>query len=232
MGISQLTHSVLTDGILLLATVTSGGTVVTEQTSGWFPLLSSAIGASAVLAGVTLTHLFSSRNETKRLTAQNTREDASAKREELKALYTELIRAFDELLRIKGHLKDQQEVIDERSRMRGSVFGQSRADKDYLDKRDALKEQGTLQEANISSILATIDLVGDEMVFAYSYVYFARILKMEPGDTTAVEQVTALKVWMKDVMRASLNGDPLPHPGDRETLNAVKQALGMPATEE
>lgn len=232
MGISQLTHSVLTDGILLLATVPPEVTAVVAEETDWFSLWSSVIGASAVLAGVTLTHFLSTRNEKARLISQNAREDKGAKREEQKILYTELIRYLDEYLHIKQQLNDYQDNVLVRSAARGVTFGDSKDDQDALEKRDELRKQKGLQEATISSTLATIDLVADQLVFAYAYVYFARIVNMEPGDTTAVEQVTELKVWMKDVMRASLGGEELPHPGDIETLNAVKQALGMPATEE
>lgn len=220
MGISQLTHSVLNDGILFMATVPPEVTAVSEETD-WLPLWTAIIGAGAVLAGTWLNQIFSSRNEKARLTAQNDREDKGTKREELKALYTELIRAFDELLRTNGHLRKYQEVIEERIQLRGTLFGQSKTEKDYLDKRDALEEQKTLQEASIASTLATIDLVGDRMVFSYALVYFGRIRKFDPNDKTSVDQAVELKVWMKDVMRASLAGEPLPSPGNLEMLDAV-----------
>lgn len=215
MGLTQLVNATFTEGTLLMATVTpevTAVTAVTEETD-WLPILAVLIGGLIGIGGSTLTHFLSTRNEKARLTAQNDREDKGAKREELKLLYTELIRYLGEYFAVMMKYQLISTTLKEAAENDVDAG-------EYIVDQKARGEKLLELATNISSSMGLLELIGDREVHKSATAFYGVIIHIDPTDQSAKEKAKHLNLHMKSVMRASLAGEPMPDSADLEKFLA------------
>lgn len=190
MGLTQLINTVVTDSGFIVATVAPEVTSTTEGPD-WIPVWAVLIGGLIGIGGSALTHILSTRNETKRLTAQHAREDKRFKREELKVLYADFIRQVDEYHLFSLVSQSAESVSNESERVEAE------------ESPEFIKETLT-KTATISSTLQVIELVGDPAVYNRALAYFGSIVDFDTEETTTVEAAQVTRGLLKEAMRASL----------------------------
>lgn len=177
------------------------GTAV-SGVSAWLPVWTATIGAVAGIGGSALSHVIAGKNENKRRGEQNVREDAQRKRDELKLVYSDLIRNLDEYVLAVHRYKSAKPIFETLAELNQLTPGRDK----LMTKQEDLSEKMVGLAATINSLLGILDLLGEKTSFDASYAYFAFIKDLDPAAETASSIGQGLNAAMKDAMRKSLAG--------------------------
>lgn len=198
-----------------------------DDGNDWLPLWTAIIGAGAVLAGTWLTQFFSSRNEKARLTAQNAREDTSARREELKLVYAELVGLLGAMVQLSIRHNAGKEARDAVARLDRGSPGRE----ELLTKTETLAESRVDNMAEVITKLTVVDLLEEDEVYFFAYKYMTAVGDLDGDD----EKFEIAKAWgdlMKLSMRASLRGERLPAENGIDHYRALEEAKKANASKE
>lgn len=216
--------------MLLIAATDGASTPPAEETNeaasagttSLLPIWTALIGAVAGIGGSFGSQAFSARRETTRLTAQNQREDAQRKREELKLLYAELIRYLGEYVTASLMYKNSKPSYSEFLAMPADTDGRDQLLAEIERQSESVR---TLVEKIIST-LSIIDLVGDQKVYLASLAYYDRLRKLEVEVGPANTEAATYQALMKQEMRASLTAEDTANPAAEAPEQSTPQEGG------
>lgn len=171
----------------------------------WLPLWTALMAAAAAIGASALTQYLAARHEGERRAEQYRREDQHRRREELRIIYSDLIRHLDEYLLAMHRFQGNESLIASMDRE-----SETKSVLNVMAKQTELTERMVVTVSAVNSLLGVVDLLDETAVFhaGRAYVAFIQNTKLEAPGSKA--QGNRLNSAMKDAMRRSLAGEPDP----------------------
>lgn len=190
-----------------------------DDGNDWLPFFGGLlVGVIGIIGNLYSQHL-SGKREIGVLTAQNAREDASVRREELKLAYAELVGLLD----IHAQLSYRHNAGKESRDAVASLDRDTPGREELLTKSENIAEKRVDNMAELITKLTVVDLLEEDEVYFFAYKYMSTVGVLD-GDE---EKQNIAKAWgelMKLSMRASLRGERLPADNGVDHYLALEEA--------
>lgn len=168
----------------------------------WLPLWTALMAAAAAIGASALTQYLAARHEGERRTEQYRREDQHRRREELRIIYSDLIRNLDEYSLTMNRFEGYQDLLRKWER-EANVDGMTKV----VTVQTELTERILVTVSSINSLLGVVDLLGETAVHRAGTAYLVHLQHVKIEDQEWMAKGQGLNRAMKDAMRRSLAGE-------------------------